>query len=135
MRGLGIGVLLAFGLGSAAHAQSTQCIPTGNGGMQCQTTPDAAQNLRNLQESEGVSQGSARRVPRDLPNDGDPVFPAMCSGFYYAELSCMAQVNAERKEVGALMANGQCDDAMKRALREADYKMAATVKSLCVASH
>lgn len=131
MKLIGIGVaVLGLALAGAAHAQS-QCYPNNPSVPAAGSTcyPTGAPPLPD----EGRPQRNVGSVPRDLPNDGDPAFPAMCSGYYYAELGCMARANAERKEVGALMANGQCDDAMKRALREADYKMAATVKQLCTA--
>ena len=109
-------VVLSLAVATAAQAQQNVCFPTsplapGGGGRACMPT-------------------SAKPAARPL-DDGS--YPAMCVGAPDAEAGCYARTNAERKEVGKLMADHDCDAAMQRALREGDYRMADTVKTLCTA--
>jgi hypothetical protein len=108
--------VLSLAVATGAQAQQKVCFPTsplapGGGGRACMPT-------------------EARPAASAL-NDGS--YPAMCVGSPDAEAGCYARTNAERKEVGKLMADHDCDAAMQRALREGDYRMADTVKGLCTA--
>jgi hypothetical protein len=109
-------VVLSLAVATAAQAQRNVCFPTnplapGGGARACMPT--------------------STRPTAPALDDGS--YPAMCVGAPDAEAGCYARANAERKEVGKLMADHNCDAAMQRALREGDYRMADTVKSLCTA--
>jgi hypothetical protein len=116
MKAAALAAVLSLAVATAAQAQQKVCFPTsplapGGGGRACMPT-------------------SARPTAPAL-DDGS--YPAMCVGPPDAEAGCYARANAERKEVGKLMADHDCDAATQRALREGDYRMADTVKGLCTA--
>lgn len=52
-------------------------------------------------------------------------------GCSLARAAAAKRQRQEREQVGALMADGKCDDAAKVALRAADFDLAAKVRSLC----
>jgi hypothetical protein len=117
MKAIGLAAaVLSLTITGAAQAQQGVCFPTnplvpGGGGMACVPT-------------------GARPA---APIQGDGPYPAICVGPAITEYRCYASINAERRDVGKLIADHNCDAAMRRALREGDYRMADTVKTLCTA--
>lgn len=127
MRAIGIwAAVVGLAFAGAAHAQQ-QCFPNNPSIPAAGTTcyPTGAPPLPENPQPPPAPVAAGPVV------DDSGSYPAVCAGNRLVQMVCAGRVSAERKEVGTLMANGQCDDAMKRALREADYKMAATVKQLC----
>lgn len=74
-------------------------------------------------------------------NVNNQTTPAHCGAIdaYYFGCSLAKSAEAkkrekERQEIGALMADGKCDDAERVALRDGDFDTAQRVKTLCPSS-
>jgi len=124
MRALLVGALLltapttvAFLPATPASAQMTTCQGNYGGGMNCMTHGASTTVVK-----------PAAAIDPTLDTSGCPAFQRI------AESCQQWAINkriAKRKQIGALIVAGRCDDAFKAAMTEADFEFAKEVRALC----
>lgn len=105
-------VIVALSAPALALAQTTDCLTDATGKMTCTTRP---------------------KVDRDKTclRGGIAAVAAGCSAASIAQAKAR---DKERKTLGALIADGQCDQARNQALRSGDLELAERVTRLCAAN-
>lgn len=117
MTKLGVALVMAAAAGTPAFAQTTDCLPMGRG-VQCHTFGAPARSSSPAASTDGFAAlGQALRVRRERA----------------AAAKAQAAETEWRAQLGAMVADGKCREAIDTALRAGDLKTAGELAPLCPA--